>query len=177
MIVSLTKQTVINMSLEETEINVGGVSFKGVYIAIVLGFVSTIGGAIWTASELYSRLEAVEAYEIPDIAPLHEKVELITKELEDQDITSLQGKLAELGVNLKTIIEQQRDLLAIKERVIQAEKDVEAMKTTVTEAKLIVGKVEGFESYLKQFEAKIEKVDKEIDDIWLGMDELSNPLN
>ena len=80
-------------------------------------------------------------------------------------------------MNLKTIIEQQRDLLAIKERVIQAEKDVEAMKTTVTEAKLIVGKVEGFENYLKQFDGKLDKVDKEIDDIWLGMDELSNPLN
>ena len=165
------------MSLEETEINVGGVKFKGVYIAVVLGFVSTIGGTIWTASELYSRLEAVEAYEIPDTTPLHEDIELIKQELEDNDVKSLQGKLAELGVNLKTIIEQQKDLLAIKERVVQAEKDVEAMRTTVAEAKLIVGKVDGFESYLKQFETKIEKVDKEIDDIWLGMDELSNPLN
>ena len=165
------------MSLEETEINVGGVKFKGVYIAVVLGFVSTIGGTIWTASELYSRLEAVEAYEIPDTTPLHEDIELIKQELEDNDVKSLQGKLAELGVNLKTIIEKQMDLLAIKERVVQAEKDVEAMRTTVAEAKLIVGKVDGFENYLKQFETKIEKVDKEIDDIWLGMDELSNPLN
>ena len=155
------------MSLEETEINVGGVKFKGVYIAVVLGFVSTIGGTIWTASELYSRLEAVEAYEIPDTTPLHEDIELIKQELEDNDVKSLQGKLAELGVNLKTIIEQQKDLLAIKERVVQAEKDVEAMRTTVAEAKLIVGKVDGFENYLKQFETKIEKVDKEIDDIWL----------
>ena len=165
------------MSLEETEINVGGVKFKGVYIAVVLGFVSTIGGTIWPASELYSRLEAVEAYEIPDTTPLHEDIELIKQELEDNDVKSLQGKLAELGVNLKTIIEQQKDLRAIKERVVQAEKDVEAMRTTVAEAKLIVGKVDGFENYLKQFETKIEKVDKEIDDIWLGMDELSNPLN
>ena len=132
------------MSLEETEINVGGVKFKGVYIAVVLGFVSTIGGTIWTASELYSRLEAVEAYEIPDTTPLHEDIELIKQELEDNDVKSLQGKLAELGVNLKTIIEQQKDLLAIKERVVQAEKDVEAMRTTVAEAKLIVGKVDGF---------------------------------
>ena len=140
------------MSLEETEINVGGVKFKGVYIAVVLGFVSTIGGTIWTASELYSRLEAVEAYEIPDTTPLHEDIELIKQELEDNDVKSLQGKLAELGVNLKTIIEQQKDLLAIKERVVQAEKDVEAMRTTVAEAKLIVGKVDGFENYLKQFD-------------------------
>ena len=99
------------MALEETEINVGGVKFKGVYIAVVLGFVSTIAGTIWTASELYSRLEAVEAYEIPDTTPLHEDIELIKQELEDNDVKSLQGKLAELGTNLKTIIEQQKEAL------------------------------------------------------------------
>jgi DNA repair exonuclease SbcCD ATPase subunit len=164
------------MALEETEINVGGVKFKGVYIAVVLGFVSTIAGTIWTASELYSRLEAVEAYEIPDTTPLHEDIELIKQELEDNDVKSLQGKLAELGTNLKTIIEQQKELLLIKERVVQAEKDVEAMRATVQEARLIADKVEGFETYLKQFDSKFERVNKEIDDIWLGMDELSNPL-
>ena len=52
------------MSLEETEVNVGGVKFKGMHIAIVLGIISSIAGTIWTASSIYSRLEAVEAYEI-----------------------------------------------------------------------------------------------------------------
>ena len=102
------------MALEETEINVGGVKFKGVYIAVVLGFVSTIAGTIWTASELYSRLEAVEAYEIPDTTPLHEDIELIKQELEDNDVKSLQGKLAELGTNLKTIIFTSWDLEILK---------------------------------------------------------------
>ena len=82
------------MSIEDTEIRVGGASFKGIHIAIVFGIVSSIAGAIWTASSIYSRLEAVEAYEIPDTAPLVEEVHLIKQELEDNDISQLQGKLA-----------------------------------------------------------------------------------
>ena len=33
------------------------------------------------------------------------------------------------------------------------------------------------EKTIKKVFKKLDKVDKEIDDIWLGMDELSNPLN
>ena len=35
--------------------------FKGVYVAVVVSFASTIAGGIWTASEFFSRLEAQEA--------------------------------------------------------------------------------------------------------------------
>ena len=165
------------MSLEDTEINVGGVKFKGIYLAVVFGFVTTISGAIWTASELYSRLEAVEAYDIPDTTELHEEVELIKQELEDQNISELQGKLTELGVNLTTIIDQQKELLLIKERVVQAEKDVESMRTTVQEAKLVVKQVEDFDSFLKTFDPKFKTLDREVNDIWEALDEVANPLN
>ena len=39
------------MALSDLELNVGGQSFKGVYIAVVVSFASTIAGGIWTASE------------------------------------------------------------------------------------------------------------------------------
>ena len=55
------------MSLAETELTIGGTSFKGVYIAILLSLATTLGGGVWTASSLYSRLETVEAVVIPNI--------------------------------------------------------------------------------------------------------------
>ena len=42
------------MSLEDTELTIGGTTFKGVYIAIMLSFATTIGGGIWAASESVS---------------------------------------------------------------------------------------------------------------------------
>ena len=167
-----------DMSLETTELNVGGLKFKGIYIAFLLTIVSTIGGAIWTASTLYGRLESVEGDKIEkkDINPLIEQVALVEQQLKDNDISSLQGKLAQLGTNLQTIMTQQADLLAIKERVVEADKEVTDMKATVQSAKLIVEKVDGFNKQLNDFDVKSKKLEREINDIWTAMDDLANPL-
>ena len=44
------------MALEDLEVNVGGTSIKGVWIAIVLTFGSTIGGGIWAASQFFANV-------------------------------------------------------------------------------------------------------------------------
>ena len=167
-----------DMSLEATELNVGGLKLKGVYLALLFTIVSTIGGTIWTASTLYGRLESVESDKIEkkDINPIIEQIALVEQQLKDNDISSLQGKLAQLGTNLQTIMTQQAELLAIKERVVEAEKEVTDMKATVQSAKLIVEKVDGFSKQLNDFDTKSKKVDREINDIWTAMDDLANPL-
>lgn len=157
------------MSLEDTTLTIGNTSFKGVWIAIVLGIGSTIGGGVWTASSLYSRLEAVEAISIPDIAPLEESILLIQQELKDNNVSQLQGKLAELGVNLKTIAEQQDKLLLIRNDVNDMKQNLEAMKATVKQGELIANDMSDVDERLK-------KLTREIEDLWQGMDYLSNPL-
>jgi len=63
------------MGVEDIELDVGGVKFKGVYIAILMSFATTIGGGIWAASEFVSRIDNLEASvaslssSIPDIRP------------------------------------------------------------------------------------------------------------
>jgi hypothetical protein len=149
------------MSLAETELTIGGTSFKGVYIAILLSLATTLGGGVWTASSLYSRLEAVEALQIPDVAPVEEEVSRVEAELAEQisliqqelitnDVNQLQGKLAELGVNLKTIAEQQAKLLTINEKVIELEKELESMRVTVTQAELMTKDLKDVDSKLKK---------------------------
>jgi peptidoglycan hydrolase CwlO-like protein len=138
------------MSLEDTELKIGGTSFKGVWIAIVLGIGSTIGGGVWTASTLYSRLEAVESTQIPDVSPI-------------------QQNLATLGTRLETLLSQQEKLLELNTDVSELANEIEAMKGTVAKAEIIIeniGDVDG----------KIKTLTKEVEDLWQGMDYLSNPL-
>ncbi len=138
------------MSLEDTELKIGGTSFKGVWIAIVLGIGSTIGGGGWTASSLYSRLEAVESTQIPDVSPI-------------------QQNLATLGTRLETLLSQQEKLLELNTDVSELANEIEAMKGTVAKAEIIIeniGDVDG----------KIKTLTKEVEDLWQGMDYLSNPL-
>ena len=157
------------MSLAETELTIGGTSFKGVYIAILLSLATTLGGGVWTASSLYARLEAVEAVTVPNIVPLEEKILLIEQELSANDVSQLQGKLAALGVNLQTIIDQQAKLLLIDENVNNLEKDIEAMRSTVKQAELI-------SKSLTDVDQRVQSIQREIQDLWDGMDYLSNPL-
>ena len=157
------------MSLAETELTIGGTSFKGVYIAILLSLATTLGGGVWTASSLYGRLEAVESVSIPSIAPLEESLLLIKQELKDNDVSQLQGKLATLGVNLITIMEQQEKLLLIDENVDSLEKDIETMKATVAKAELMTAN-------LNKLDGQLKTIGREIEDLWQGMDYLSNPL-
>lgn len=157
------------MSLEDTELKVGNTSFKGVWIAIVLGIGSTIGGGVWTASSLYSRLEAVEVRSIPDVKPIKEDISLIKQQLTDNDVSQLKAKLAELGTNITTIMEQQTRLLTLQQEVADLAKEIETIRSSVTEAKLIAESVAGVDDRMK-------KVEREIDDLWEGLDYVSNPL-
>ena len=168
------------MSLDETELKIGGQSFKGVYIAILFSLATTLGGGVWTASSLYARLEAVESRSIPTITHIEEQaitdkqellsaIKLIEQELADNDVSQLQGKLAALGVNLQTIIDQQAKLLLIDENVNSLEKDIETMKATVAKAELMTNN-------LTKLDGQLKTISREIEDLWQGMDYLSNPL-
>jgi len=156
------------LSLEESNITVGGLQFKGVYIALLLTIVSTIGGTIWTASTLYSRLEGVEAVNIPDIKPLTERLALVEQELRNSDVAGLQGNLATLATNLEIIIEQQQKLLLIQGKVTELDLAVIEMQATVKTAQLITEKSE-------EAVSKIEILQREVNDLWNGLDFLSNP--
>ncbi len=157
------------MSLAETELTIGGTSFKGVYIAILLSLATTLGGGVWTASSLYSRLESVESQKIPDIKPLEKKILLVEQELQANNVSQLQGKLSELGVNLITIKEQQSGLLDIKTKVTDLEKDIETMKSTVKQAELITAKSEDIDK-------RIQAIGRDLDSVWEALDYVSNPL-
>ena len=139
------------MSLESTELKIGDTSFKGVWIAIVLGIGSTIGGGVWTASSLYSRLEAVEAQQIPDISPIREN-------------------LATLGTRLETLLSQQEKLLELNTDVSTLSNEIEAMKATVATAEIIINDI-------GDTEVKFKTLTKEVEDLWQGMDYLNaSPL-
>ena len=157
------------MSLADTELSIGGVKLKGIYIAVVFSLATTIGSFIWAASSLYGRLEAVEAVQVPDVTPLHESIQLIEQQLKDNDISQLSAKLATLGTNLITISSQQERLLEITTSVSKLEKDIETMRAIVAKAELVVEDV-------NQIKENWDTAKTEYDDIWRALDALAMPL-
>jgi hypothetical protein len=131
------------VALEDLEVNVGGTSIKGVWIAIVLTFGSTIGGGIWAASQFFAQLneqsEAVIAAtaqaealasrfddlresNAQRLQAMDVKLSTMEQAMTAADVENLQGKLAELGANLVQIMEAQSELLDLRDRISSVEK-------------------------------------------------------
>jgi chromosome segregation ATPase len=171
------------MALDDLELNVGGTSIKGVYIAILFSFAGTIGSGIWAASEFFSRLDAQEdaVRDAEERAKVIEgKFEMLSEgqstalqkyevtisnmeqQLVDNDIASLQGKLAELGANLEAIMQAQKELLDLRDRISAVEKsNAEAVLT-----------VESRVQSLEKSERVLQRVDTEIENLWQALDSL-----
>jgi len=134
------------MSLEDTELTIGGTKLRGVWIAIVLSIGTTVGGGIWATAEFFGRIAAVE------------------------DAVAGNGQTAEkltvLGTNLETIMENQKQLLDLRDRIAEVE-------TTTTANDLLVKQ---FDEKVKSIDTKFGKINREIDDLWRGLDAASNPL-
>lgn len=134
------------MSLEDTELNIGGVKLRGVYIAIVVSMATTLAGGIWAVAEFYGRIEAVE------------------EAVSGNGATA--EKLTVLGTNLETIMENQKQLLDLRDRIAEVEK-------TTAENDLLVKQ---FDEKVKSIDTNFAKINREIDDLWRGLDAASNPL-
>lgn len=171
------------MALDDLELSVAGTQIKGLWIGIVFAFGSTIGGGIWTASEFFSRLDAQEeaVRDAEERAKVIEgKFEMLSEgqskalqkyevtisnmeqQLVDNDIASLQGKLAELGANLEAIMQAQKELLDLRDRISAVEKsNAEAVLT-----------VESRVQSLEKSERVLQRVDTEIENLWQALDSL-----
>ena len=177
------------MSLEETEVNVGGVKFKGVYIAIMASIIGTISGGIWAVSEFYSRVGVIDdnlaqleqtvssisndAIESMRATIEAEQIKLTTIEtkIEDNNISHLQGKLAELQTMLENIgarqVEVLSDAKASTDKVAKLEKDWIEVRNEYKK----------MADAIKEFEKTQGKFITELDNLWDGLDAATNPLN
>ena len=174
------------MALEDVEVNVGGTSIKGVWIAIVLTFGSTIGGGIWAASQFFAQLteqsEAVVAAtaqaealatrfdDLRDtnaqrLQAMDVKLSNMEQAMTAADVENLQGKLAELGANLVQIMDAQQELLDIRDRIALVEK-------TSSETEL---RVSGKLDALSTLDERLKRFERDMDDLWRAID-ATNPL-
>jgi len=174
------------VALEDLEVNVGGTSIKGVWIAIVLTFGSTIGGGIWAASQFFAELNeqseavisataqadalATRFNDLRDdntirLQDMDKKLSNMEQAMTAADVENLQGKLAELGANLVQIMDAQQELLDLRDRISTVEK-------TSSETEL---RVSGKLDSLSTIDDRLKRFERDMDDLWMAID-ATNPL-
>jgi hypothetical protein len=150
--------------MEDTELKVGGFTFKGWYIAAALPILSAISGGIYYGYDTLNRFYDVESgidlvtteADMFNVraTDFNSRIQALEQAVQDNDVRGLNTRLSTISTQMQTILEQQKELLDLRSKVEKS--------STITD----------------QIGDKLDVYQTEIDDIWKAYDSLANnPLN
>ncbi len=136
---------------ETTSIKVAGIDLKGWYLAAALPVLSGISGAVYFGYDALSRFQDVEGA-IEPLMNVESRVQTLEQAIQDNDVRGLSSRLSTISTQVATVLEQQRQLLELRSQVERS--------TTITGG----------------LGDRLDRYDREIEDLWRAMDELAKPL-
>ena len=136
---------------EGVSFSIGGYPISGWMVAVALPVLSAVGGGAWYIFDLQSRFLGVEE-SVSDILDVEARVQTLEQAAADSDLRNLSSRLSELSTQMNTILENQRQLLDLRQRVDQA--------TVVTD----------------NLSQDLNRYNVEIEDLWRAIDALDRPL-
>jgi hypothetical protein len=131
--------------------SIGGFDISGWMLAVALPVLSTIGGGAWYLFDLQSRFIAVEE-NISVVLDVASRVQTLEQAIADNDVRGLAPRLSQLSTQMNTILEQQRELLDLRQRVDRA--------GVITD----------------NLSQDLNRFTVEIEDLWRAIDALDRPL-
>ena len=150
--------------MEDTELKVGGFTFRGWYIAVLLPILSALSGGIYYGYDTLNRFYAVETgidlvtteADMFNVraTDFNSRIQALEQAVADNVVRGLNTRLSTISTQMQTILEQQKDLLDLRSQVERS--------TGITDT----------------LGDKLDEYQVEIDDIWKAYDSLANnPLN
>jgi len=137
--------------VDDTELKVGGYTFRLVHLAFALPLFSGVaGGAYWGYDVLNRFLDVESGFE--EVLDATSRIQALEQTVGDNDVANLQAQLSSISTNMATILEQQRTLLDLRSAVERA--------TLITDG----------------IDAKLQRIQDDIDSTWDAIDALEKPL-
>ena len=136
---------------DETELKVGGFTFKGVYLAAALPLFGSLSGGIYYGYDVVNRFWGVEEA-VNEVLDATSRIRALEQTIGDNNVSGLNTQLSQISTQMVNILEQQKTLLDLRSKVERAE--------------LITSGIDN----------KLEKLQDDIDSTWDAIDELGKPL-
>jgi signal transduction histidine kinase len=118
------------MSKQQTEIDIGGIKFKGGRIFLILTILSSLVGVLWGGFEFYkdylNMKEKIQSYSAPDLSGFDKRLELVTQKSDvlQQEISMI---IQEVQLVSDVANELKNDLRQDVRRIERIVNDVEQM--------------------------------------------------
>ena len=120
------------------EFEIGGMTFRGGKMMILLTALSTAGGALWGGFEVYKDYmdmrERIAEYEAPDLSGLHEQMAVLNEKMDavKDEVKLMDENMMATGERVSDIKNDLRDDLVRMEKIIdQVEDDVKEVEVDV----------------------------------------------
>ena len=137
--------------MDDTELKVGGYTFRLVHLAFALPILSGVaGGAYWGYDVLNRFLDVESGFE--EVQGALGRIQALEQTVGDNDVANLQAQLSSISTNMATILEQQRTLLDLR--------------SAVEKATILTDGIDG----------KLRRIQDDIDSTWDAIDALEKPL-
>ena len=136
---------------DETELKVGGFTFKGVYLAAAIPLLGSLSGGIYYSYDVVNRFWGVEEA-VNEVLDATSRIRALEQTIGDNNVSGLNTQLSQISTQMVNILEQQKTLLDLRSKVERAE--------------LITSGIDN----------KLEKLQDDIDSTWDAIDELGKPL-
>jgi hypothetical protein len=136
---------------EGVSFSIGGYPISGWMVAVALPVLSAVGGGAWYIFDLQSRFLGVEE-SVGAILDVEARVQTLEQAAADGDLRGLASRLSGLSTQMNTILEQQRELLDLRQRVDRA--------GVITD----------------NLSQDLNRYNTEIEDLWRAVDALNQPL-
>lgn len=136
---------------DETELKVGGFSFKGVYLAAAIPLFGSLSGGIYYGYDVVNRFWGVEE-SVAEVLDATSRIQALEQTIGDNNVSGLNAQLSQISTQMVTILEQQRALLDLRSKVERAE--------------LITNGIDD----------KFQRLQADLDSVWDAIDQLGKPL-
>jgi len=136
---------------DETELKVGGFTFKGVYLAAAIPLLGSLSGGIYYGYDVVNRFWGVEE-SVNEVLDATSRIQALEQTIGDNNVSGLNAQLSQISTQMVTILEQQRTLLDLRSAVERAE--------------LITNGID----------SRLESLQADIDSTWDAIDALERPL-
>lgn len=137
--------------VDDLEVKAGGYTFKAAHILFLAPIFSALAGGIYFSYDAYQRFAGVERG-FAAVSNVVSRVQALEQTVGDNDVANLQAQLSTISTNMATILEQQRVLLDLRSAVERA--------TLITDG----------------IDAKLQRIQDDIDSTWDAIDALEKPL-
>ena len=164
------------IDLESTELSVGGVKLKGIYITVVLAFASTISGGIFAAAKFMHRIDSIEErvgqIKMPDGEPVVKLIETVNyleaeSKAHQTKLQEASDKMAKMELEIKELNTQ-----VVQNDVGKLQGTIATLRTSMEGVSGIAKDTQQTKERLVGIEKDMQVLKKDVDSQWSAIDTL-----